>query len=1328
MEELIQNFKEISGIILLFLNKVKTVNFIDKVTGESLSIEKQVDGNVVLLKDGRTNQVTKWRVFHKDLPVTPKEVSTPEGKEGITDTRITIAFPCDEDTKEAVKGSTVHCYLPTNKRSDMPFLVQGDFVPTVGRGNIQDIDWNKWLFSKLGALAAEAVDEIKEDADLSKELYNFIPLKSEVNEPLMDILSNAMYESLRSKKIALALDGKWKKPYECVIPTNSEMPSIIFQSDLKALFEKPLFYADVKLSERAQEILKELDSSFLGDEEFVEFLSKEELIRKRKPGWFLQAYYQLPEIFNVKDTNYKGDFRWEEDKKQLFSKLEKTKFILTNQENLVPLKDPKNPDRLICYPQSIDLTEVNELFTEGELVFLNRHFQSATITKRKDTDPEEEQRRERVHEFFENIGVRSYFKQSHVIKDVILPKYSSGKYKDYDDLKQYRLLNYVREYWPTLESEVKNKKLSDDIFDTIRQTVLIKAYTYKDGEKVSYYMPPENAYFTKRYGKTEGMEELFDGVEGIYFLHPYYLNREKHEEEKKKKRGRQKAEVGWKKFFEMLGVWSSPRVHKDEKWVSISREKGYEWVKKEYSPRGIHELFGDSRSLDIHKLIEHCSQLKDSEIARKKVTTLLESFSDNWKDYTRFCKTRYKYFYQSDHYVDIPSSSFLDYLKRAQWIPTTGGIFVKPEEPFLDTKRNRFLLGDDVKYISLSGSQTFFKDIGLNLEPKTEEVISHLKNYKSRGTSEKKGELEKFESIYSFLNEKIQHSSTGEDQVLKTLQKEFEENELLYIPRKDRTWRKPGLVFWKDHSKIFGPLRGYIENERKELYPQSLKNFMESLGVTEKPTIKQSLVLLDELRGKNDLETLKRIASEVYIYVNDQLNQNAQEAVDWNVYTFLTKKDTFCTPSEVYYEDDREYAKLFQHQAEFLHLPYATWVRLSQFLKSAGFKRFSEHLSIMKHLVEISEVEGDEVSLIRKALNLVKPYLLKRDVETYQRLQSDGNFEKVMNIEVFEASEMTLDLFLKKNDSETLQVTNIEKEVYYSEQENRLYILKRTSLFSGKVAKEISRMFKGAEDEAFAFLNSILPKAKDNEALETDLRFFGIEEEKTYAGPDKVELLPQEEKSELQEESPKDIGEKEKPTEESIVKPPTTPKPRRDLIDPNEYYPSIIKELTPYQKTEGEIPKIIRQINLKEGKTQEGAPIREPRIRTGTIDAEETAIQMVINSEEREGRKVEDRHKQKGIGYDVYSTKDGAEERFIEVKHFGEQEGPFKLTPHQHEKAKKEGDKYYVYVVSGLKEGAHPRARVIQNPIKSLTPDQPIEAQYSDWKNAVMREIEFEKA
>ena len=745
--ELIKNFKEIDDKILLFLNKLKALHFIDKVNDESWSIEKPPsEDEFILLKDGRTGQETKWRVFHDDLTVSPEDVATPEGKEGITDTRIIVAFPCDEATQEANKGTTLYCYLPTKKRSDMPFLVQADFVPTVGRSDIQEFDWNKWLLSNLGILSANAIDQIKNDDNLNGHVYNFIPLKDEVQEPMMDILSDSMYDLLESKEVAKTIDDEWKCPDECIIAASLKIPEIITEKDLHLFFGKPLNYVAVDLPERAENILTDLGSLAFGETEVVNFLGKEDLIKNRKEKWFLKVYEYLADAFDVKDKYYRGNFKWSEEKLELFSKLEKTKFLLTNQENIVPLKNPEMPDRLLCFPQSMDLSEVNSLLTEGELVFLNKYFQLSTIIRRKNQDPEEEQRREKVREFFEAIGVRIYFKQSHVIRDAILPKFSSGKYKQYDDFKIFSLLNYIRNYWSTLESEVKNKKISANIFDEIKQTVRLMSYKKEKGKMIPAYLPPSKIYFPKRYGKTEVMEDLLEGVENVYFLNPYYINKES-SIQRKKRRGRKRAEYGWKKFTDILGVCSCPRVEKDNRWVSIAGMSGYQWITKKYSPSGLHDIFGDSFSEDIEKLIEYCSKLENPEDVRERMTLLWQTLSDNWKIYSEHCQTKYKYKYNYEIEVPYNTSSFLDYLRNAEWVPTEDGSFCKPKVAVLGSARNRMLLGKNVKYPNLTGNQGLIKKLGITIEPDTDTVIAHLKKYKETNPDIAKSEKHKFKEM-----------------------------------------------------------------------------------------------------------------------------------------------------------------------------------------------------------------------------------------------------------------------------------------------------------------------------------------------------------------------------------------------------------------------------------------------------------------------------------------------------------------------------------------------------------------------------------------------------
>ena len=200
-KELIDNFNLIDDKILLFLESLRELEFIDNINNSKWAIKKNVqNGSVVSLLDMRTEQETKWDVFHQVLRVEDKEI-IPEGKEGITETKITIAFPLDSDVRDVIKKTgVVYCYLPTKKRTDLPFLIQADFMPTIGRENISDHPWNIWLMNRIGILVAEAIDKIKDDEQFSAFLYDFIPLSEEIQDVLIRHLFESFIEAIKKNK------------------------------------------------------------------------------------------------------------------------------------------------------------------------------------------------------------------------------------------------------------------------------------------------------------------------------------------------------------------------------------------------------------------------------------------------------------------------------------------------------------------------------------------------------------------------------------------------------------------------------------------------------------------------------------------------------------------------------------------------------------------------------------------------------------------------------------------------------------------------------------------------------------------------------------------------------------------------------------------------------------------------------------------------------------------------------------------------------------------------------------------------------------------------
>lgn len=651
---------------------------------------------------------------------------------------------------------------------------------------------------------------------------------------------------------------------------------------------------------------------------------------------------------------------------------------------------------------------------------------------------------------------------------------------------------------------------------------------------------------------------------------------------------------------------------------------------------------------------------------------------------------------------------------------------------FTDTKKNHLLLENKVKYTNLKANETFLKDLEVRIEPKTEEVIDHLKVYREKYPHPKENKVEKMKVIYDFLKDKINVIEDSDDRnsKIQEIKEIFNEYELLYLPREDKVWWKLTHVFWRDFSETFGTLRGYVEYNRSPIYEDRLKDFFLLLGIVERPLLKECFGILEDLKTKGNLNYYKEFAPKIYTYINEVIKQGVGEGIDWGRAVFLSEKNQFLCPSELYYSDDDEYKKCFEAEVEILWLPFS-WVNIRNMLQMAGFKNLSQNISIIKKFGDLNEIEGDTTNQLIQRLFCVGDYLKKKKVELYEELQQEGVFKRIKELQAYETPKIVLDYLLKIDNSEPVVINDVEKEAYFSNCENRIYKLSQITLFSTAVAKELSKLFDLGGDDVFLLLDSLF-STNSEEELNEKLRQLGIQITDTFMEEpsESIKLIPSEEEVD-QEPEPEKKEEKLKLPE----KPPEKPQlpifesdvRRFDLIDPDEFVFDTIEEHTSYIKTDGVSNVPTRIVKLKNGYIGPDDRERKPRTKVNRGDAEPIALEMVMRFEELEGKKPDDRHKQQAIGYDIYSEIKGEEERFIEVKHFRGESGDWELTPHQWKKAKQEQDKYFVYVVSELREGNNPIIEIIQNPVEYLTPNPPIQKRFSNWKNGVIKVIKCQK-
>jgi len=1335
-QELIKDFDLIDSKILLFLDNLNKLEFHDNVNKSHWVIERKPGENSeIILTDGRQQEdtsETRWRVFHKDIRVTDN-VEIPEGKEGIAKTRITIAFPINEETREFVmQKGVLYCYLPTKKRTDLNFLLQADFLPTIGRENVADHRWNEWLIQEMGKWAADLFESLVSDEQLRDYIYDFIPLNEEIQDDLIEQFYTELTNSLKTKKIAKTTLG-WTTPEKCAIQDSKALRDLINESDLKTVFNDRYYYIDASISlqdsnTRAESVLFELGAQGVDLGCLIALLKLEARIKNKPFNWFLDLYDYLSHAF---PTSSKISFNtyspfWNDVTKSLFDELRLLKFIYTNTKELVPLVDTEKPDRLICYPQNIDLSEINQIFTEGEIEFLHPYFQQSSIIHRRESDEHEEEKRVRVKDWLDNIGARKHFKQAHVIREVILPKFASNKYLNYDDRQLYQFINYIRVYWSAVETEINSKNFKAGFIDELKDTIKLKAFYYNGRKKINEYRKPSELYFSHRYGKNEVMEQLFRGIKGKHFLSPYYLDRQQHQA-RKKTRGRQREEYSWKKFTEILGVWSSPRVVKHTDRLPIYSPE-YQWIDREYSTGG-HFIQGDSVSNDIVDLIEYCSKINRPKANRDRLSILWDILVKNWKLYkdNQFCESVYVWHFRDYKSKKQQTSTFLEYLRDAEWVQGTDKMFHKPSALFVENNQNVQLLGKDTVFLTLKANEAFLRDIGVIFEPSLELTINKLSEYRNEHDSLKTNQLTKLATIYQFLHLKLLFIAQNYDESTKqtSMITKFIEEELLYLPRDDKNWWSPKNVYSKDLSTQFGTLRGYLENNGAKLYPDDLIDFFKMVGIKEAPLIDDCVNILDDLKSLEDIEVYKKHAPKIYQYINELIEEKDQIFVDQPVYLSCSNK--FLSLSELVYIDNLDFGEYFKNKIEVLWIPYS-WHNYQRFFNLGGFHPISEYVQIKKHLGKLSELDGDNAENIRTMLRYALQYLKNKDIAAYQELIEQNIRQYINNLEFYLTPKLVLEYSFDREHIEPILCKGIIRSAFLSIEEIRLYVLDTEDLLSYNVLKELSKLFGVAAGDVFLFLDSIM-KVNDKDELAERLKQYNVDKDNIDEAEEyePIEIITAEEEGQQDtgDSTEEDLTKTSQPEPKVKPKPPQKPPIKRDhgLIDPEKFYFGEIEDYVPYTSSEGNGDNPRKPVSLRKGRKVppgQRPPSSEKPYRG---DAEDIALGLVIDFEVAENRTAEDRHRQSGIGYDIYAFTDDGEERYIEVKHFRNDSGVWELTPHEWKKAEEQKEKYYVYIVCSLRKGSIPSISVIQDPIKYLSPDPPAQKKFSTWQNGVSQVI-----
>ena len=1301
---------------LLFLPHLKEIEFTNTVSGNKWYLEKKENAEgIVSLFNSSTNAYSQWRVLTKDLevPAPFQVVDADTIKQRPTKTRIAVAFPVPENQRMLdVSAEPIYCYLPTQKRTDMPFLIQGDFDPTVGRENIKDNEWNQWLLEQVGKLAAEGYAAIKDKVS-HETLFLYIPLDEEVKEHLLRIVYDNLIKEVKTLSIAPTADKKWVLPGKIVIDlANGEIQSLI-GADITNLKGEGVGYLSLLAGERGRSVLVQLGAQKIATNDLIAYVEKTDLIEKRLSkdlDWFLKLYVYFSKEFNQENIQY------DQEAQNKVEKLKSAKIIVTARDKLIAVRSDQAKEIVIFYPHKINLDEEYAAFSDGEVDFINHYFQKDTTLRRKSVDQELEEIRERAKDFLTLLGIRLYYDEYTLINDVICNRLQKP-----DDLPQDKITAYANFILEKLDRYVslaggkyQTSRTEEQILENLGNKLNVCVVYSGETSAPTKYVKASEAYFSKSYGY-EAIEELFAGLPGIPFLSDVYV-----------KPGEQKK---WKEFFEKIGVWKSPKIAKLKKIQVYPYDLKYSWVPFTSGIfYGTHSLDGDWASPDLEKLLEHSKSLSD-ENNLQRFSQLWKMLDDNWsKTYQKARSCFYAYTPVSRSQTKkVDNTSFLNMLLTSQWVPASDGSLSEPTKLFTDTERNRILLGESVKYVALQGRQSFIKDLNIKENPTKAEVVSHLKQLKSEGIEYTKETLGKLEAIYGLLVSKADQPSDDETKENDEITKTIHDDELVYIPRKDKEWWSPEKVFWKDQNNIFGKTRGYLST----FYSRGAIQVFETLGIKEAGNLKDCLNVLEELAYSTEVDdTTKAIINSVYLECERLVGIGItpdEEDQDFQNLKLLVKpkseEQTFAPVSRVVYSDNDLIESSFADTLEVMWLGCA-YSEVPNLLSALKIQPVSSLVDIEIRPLDVVDGKLTVLQTIRDWQIFLNQWIKYRKPKLYQTL-SEG-IKKLGTIDILEAQEIALHLQLK-TDPDISKI--IQSDVYYDNLTNKLYYSATTSPYAPKVASELCRIFSCSEVMKEPILN-LSSAGEDNERRIEIFQQFGIPKEGL---PNLV--MEQIEAKQMQEQKPtkqaKPAAPKEELKKEEEPKTPVNVPTQQTiqlgpfLVDPEQYSPDEINELepTPPPENEANNKTIVRAVT-------KAGPVTKQRTVKVTLAPqlpEDVGLELIKKFEQSEGRTVDDSARnQKNVGYDFTST-DGKAKRFAEMKASRYDDINIPLQQSEWRKAELEGANYYIYVITGLRDGGTPKLRILQNPTKHLKPDLPSNITVSKWKHAVRFVVTFSK-
>jgi hypothetical protein len=458
--EIISGVKKINLNSLLFLRHIEGIEWSTE-QGESgvflRSKPKQRDSNVreiELTGQTKTDDIPseKWIVFSKEVV------------DGKNNSLVEIAFLMNGEKIQSVSHSPLVVFFPTEKQTNLGFLVQGPYRTTPSRDNIPTKDaWNQKCVSTTGELVIESLRWLRNKNMLDIEsLYCFPIDKTKFEDTNM---FSSLFDTVKNVFINESLlpcyKGGYVSAHESLIARTNELRELFNTEKLSDLFNGKYSWLHEEISQDRNPdlrkyLINDLSIKEIQPETIVNLITVD-FLKKQPNNWICEFYAFLNK------------------QKALHEKLKSMPIIrLSNMEHIAPYQ---NGQVQVFFPMEN---------TEFPTVHKDVCNTDASM------------------EFLKAIGLTEPNPVDDVIRN-ILPKFDETPINFTEDTYQH----VIQRILVAFDTDSLSQKAK--LIAALKSKKFVSVVNAATGEKD--YVTPDMVYF-----QTDSFKTLFDGVDNIYFV------------------------------------------------------------------------------------------------------------------------------------------------------------------------------------------------------------------------------------------------------------------------------------------------------------------------------------------------------------------------------------------------------------------------------------------------------------------------------------------------------------------------------------------------------------------------------------------------------------------------------------------------------------------------------------------------------------------------------------------------------------------------------------------------------------------------------------------